>query len=134
MPNQPGPSACSAMAQDLHGLAVNSLRRLRPGTFAIAEFPLRAIQVKDGARADCAVVRFDPIQREHLPLGMWFDTNRQTLGLSVSGKGGPVHIQLPGPKCRLSPADRYKRHQEKNGSHEDTVRSCRRQSKSGGVG
>jgi hypothetical protein len=100
-PDQPGPGACSAVVQDFDGLAVNSARRLRPGAFAVAESPLRAIQVKDAAGADGPAVHLDPIQREYLAPGMRLDPNRETPGLSVSGKGGSGRIQLPAPR-RLS--------------------------------
>jgi hypothetical protein len=123
-PDEPARSTCSAITQDLDCLAVYTARRLRAGTSHVLEVPFRSIEVKDGARADGPAVRFDPIQREHLAPGVRLDSNREAPGLSVSGKRGPSHIQLPGSVCRSSPASGGKRYQEKNGSHEDTMRAC----------
>jgi hypothetical protein len=97
-PDEPGPSACSAIADDFHRPAVDSARRLRSGTFAVAKIPPPAIQIKNVAGADRAAVRLDPIQRAHLAFTVGLDPKGEAPGLSVSGKGGSGRIQLPAPK------------------------------------
>src|SRR5689334_15402905 len=97
--DEPDPSACSAVPQNFDGQTVYSSRRFRSGTFAVAEIPLGAIQVKDDAGTHGSAVRLDPIQREHFAFGVRLDPNDQAPGLSIAGKGGPGEIQLPGPVC-----------------------------------
>src|SRR5215472_4878739 len=110
------PKRVGSLAQYLDRPAVNPPRRLRAGTFAVAEIPLRAVQVKDRTGGGGLAVRVDPIHREHLTLGVRLDPNRQAPGLSVPGEGGLGRSQLPSPVYRSSPAGGAKqRHQEKNG-------------------
>ena len=60
-PKEPDQSACSAVAEDLDRLGVDSPRRLRSGTVSFAEIPLRGVQVKKGARTDGLAIRLDAI-------------------------------------------------------------------------
>src|SRR5262245_21534461 len=93
-PDESGPSACSAVAEDLDRLAVESPRRLRPGTFGLLKIPSHAVMLEVVTWPFTSVrynVTTSPFARGSI-------RTVTDLGRIVSRKGGSGDVQLPSPK------------------------------------
>src|SRR6476646_1876139 len=95
-PDEPRPRPRRALTQNLYRAAVDSPGCLAPGAAAVVEVPLPAVEVEQGAVAGSPPVPLDPVECEHVTLGMRFNPHRQALRRTSGGEGGAAGIHLPG--------------------------------------
>src|SRR6185436_2091733 len=80
-----------------------------------------AIQVQDRTGSRSPVVSFDPVQSEHLSLGVRLDPYCDAFGVRIACNRRAGRVHLPGSKGVARPARGRQQQHERKGSHEKIV-------------
>src|SRR5689334_21795982 len=112
-PDEFGPFAARARAQDLYRPVVHPPRGLLSRTREILEIPRYSVEVQNCAGSGVPSVWQRRVKGKYLSLGMRFEIQRKILGVGVS-ECGASGIHLPYPERLTEAACNQERRPQKN--------------------